>query len=103
LSSFHVFFFEASHWPSGNIRPLIGQPSFTTKLRGEGGVIIIIFFAQKPLGGGGGDGDGEMEGGEEDRGGRVFFFFFCIKAPLRRQEGIKKMLKSFLAAVLLIL
>ena len=34
MSPFHVIFFEASHWPSGhmiNSRPLIGQPSFTTK------------------------------------------------------------------------
>ena len=36
MSPFHVIFFEASLWPSGhmiNSRPLIGQLSFTTKLR----------------------------------------------------------------------
>ena len=35
MSHFQVISFEASHWPSGHIissRPLIGQPSFTTKL-----------------------------------------------------------------------
>ena len=42
----------------------------------------------------------EREGGEEDGGGEGGGGV-CIKAPWRRQEGIKKMLKSFLAAVLL--
>ena len=35
MSPFHVTFFEDSHWPSDPMissRPLIGQPSFTTKL-----------------------------------------------------------------------
>ena len=53
LSPFYVTFSEASHWPSGHMfssRPLIGQPSFTTKLRN----FYLFIFAQKPLGEGGG-------------------------------------------------
>ena len=56
-----MHFFKVSHWPSDHmisLRPLIGQPSFTTKLRGCGG------------------------------GGGIFLnFFFCLKASWRRQGG----------------
>ena len=101
LSSFHVIFFEASHWPSGhmiNSRHLIGQPSFTTKLRGGGVINIYFFLLKSPLVAvaatvmGRGRGGGGRGWGTGD---------FCIKAPWRRHEGITKMLKSFLAAVLL--
>ena len=44
-----MHFFKVSHWPSDHmisLRPLIGQPSFTTKLRGcgGGGGIFLFFF-----------------------------------------------------------
>ena len=50
---FYVIF-EASHWPSGHMvssRPLIGQPSFTTKLSNPPLFFLFFFFVQKPLGG----------------------------------------------------
>ena len=43
----HEAFFEASHWPKGHMissRPLIGQPSFTIKLRW-----VSFFFCPKAL------------------------------------------------------
>ena len=50
LSPSDAIFFEASHWPSDHmisLRPLIGQPSFTTKLsirvKGVRGVCGIFF------------------------------------------------------------
>ena len=53
---FYVIFFEASHWPTDhmiNSRPLIGQPSFTTKLSTRYG---------------GDGGDGERRGGKRWEG-----------------------------------
>ena len=80
-----------------NSRPLIGQPSFTTKASTH--PPYPPFFCLKApwwRRRGGGDGDEEGRGG-----GRIFFFFFFfgVKAPWRRrrrwrQGGIKKCLKA---------